>query len=192
MNRVELIQSLIDGHHLTSYLELGVHFRRTFDAIECDEKQGVEPDPPDGFSRTAIFKGTSDDFFAQNVETFGVTFVDGLHHAGQCLRDINNALEVSRFVVIHDVDPVTEAQTQVPRGDQKQWTGDVHKAWASILLQSGAAITYLDDWGLGLLDSELCPGPFEMEEACMDLSLEDYRVILHQHAGTRNGEGLPS
>lgn len=110
------------------YLEIGVfNTAHNFDKIDVELKISVDPDPGAG----AIFKKTSDDFFAHLPDArFDLILVDGLHHADQAKKDILNAwkaLNPGGAIVIHDSNPPTEITTCVPRGEQREWCGDVYK-----------------------------------------------------------------
>ncbi len=48
MNRVQIIQSLIDRYNFKSYLEVGVQAGHCFNTIQCAHKVGVDPDPLTG------------------------------------------------------------------------------------------------------------------------------------------------
>lgn len=185
MNRVELIESLLARSKRKRYCEIGTGSFATYDAIEARHKQGVDPFPSRAVTDD-IFVGTSDEFFAQNDKQFDVVFVDGLHYADQCLKDIHSAVACSRWVVVHDVNPENEAQTIIPRGKQVQWCGSVFRAWAGILQRTIYAKTYLDDWGLGVLDSERVDRPFAVNK---DMTLEGYRDLLLSHPGTVEATG---
>ena len=98
MNRIEIIQNLINKFSYKSYAEVGVQSGHCFNAIQCETKIGVDPDP----SSAATFFVTSDEFFDTimpniqrpytikddkgertiNVpEKFAIYFSDGLHHS---------------------------------------------------------------------------------------------------------------
>ena len=68
-----------------AYLEIGVEYGRTFEAVAVPRRVAVDPDPqfslealPAGVS---VFPGISDDFFASldTTAAFDVAFLDGLH-----------------------------------------------------------------------------------------------------------------
>jgi len=96
-----------------------------FNKIKCKVKYSVDPD----VNASAIFVGTSDDFFILNKSMFSVFFIDGLHHSDQVKRDFENSLRCLNdggFIVIHDCLPEREDTTHVPR-DSKVWHGNVYK-----------------------------------------------------------------
>ena len=86
MKRTDIIQSLIDKVGAENYLEVGVSAGENFRDIKCKNKVGVDPEP----STPATIHIDSDSFFKDNKRTFDVIFIDGLHHADQVYRDINN------------------------------------------------------------------------------------------------------
>jgi len=132
----EIIQQLITEKKYKRYLEIGVGNGSNFRKIRAEEKTGVDPDLPSTFTDRGgnfLFKGTSDDFFAQLPEgsKFDIIFIDGLHHAEQVEKDIIaswGVLKKTGMIVIHDVKPYTKEMQEVPR-KQDQWTGDVWRAY---------------------------------------------------------------
>lgn len=131
MRRDEVINSLIEVSGAESYLEIGVAGGDTFSQILCKQKVGVDPSP---IALQATHIQTSDEFFAQNTETFDLIFIDGLHHRDQVRQDIINSLKVLRtggFIVCHDMNPTNERMQLVPMADL-EWTGDCWKAWVEL------------------------------------------------------------
>lgn len=151
MDRLQIIQSLINKIDCQKYLEIGVWSGIVFDNIRCAYKVGVDPDVN---SRATIFK-TSDDFFKSNIEKFDVIFIDGLHHADQVLKDINNSLQClnnNGYIICHDLDPPCEIMQRVPR-ETGGWNGDCWKAWVTIRSQrSDLSMCVVDaDFGCGII-----------------------------------------
>lgn len=129
-NRTELINDIIERIGARSYLEIGVNNGRSFAAIRCSHKVGVDPKPVND----VIIALTSDAFFAANTERFDVIFVDGLHEAEQVHRDVTNALAVMNdggFIVCHDMNPWSEQAQRVPYAGGS-WTGDCWKAFVRL------------------------------------------------------------
>ena len=117
-------------HDYQSYLEVGQGARgENFDAIGSRVKIGVDPDR----KSNAAFQMTSDEFFAQNKQTFDLIFINGVHDADQVAKDIVNSLKVLNkggSIVLHDCNPTSVEQQAVPRQlNQGDWKGDVWKAW---------------------------------------------------------------
>lgn len=130
MNRVDIIQTLIDKCKAESYLEIGVQSGNCFSAIKCKSKIGVDPDSK---YTDNVFKCTSDEFFKIHVKAtkFDVIFIDGLHTAEQVEKDIENAIKVvsdKGYVVVHDCNPTKEEEQRVPR-ETKRWNGSVWRGW---------------------------------------------------------------
>jgi hypothetical protein len=113
MKRFDIINSLIKKHNYKSYLEIGTQFGDCFKQIVIDHKECV--DPHKCYSELT-HEMTSDDFFAKNVKTFDIVFVDGLHVEEQSTKDIHNALKIlnkNGSIVIHDCLPHCEEFIQV-------------------------------------------------------------------------------
>ncbi|MCX6020044.1 MAG: class I SAM-dependent methyltransferase [Chloroflexi bacterium] len=137
LNRTELINALITRIGARNYLEIGVNNGRSFSAIQCEHKIGVDPKPVNA----NIVGLTSDAFFAQNRETFDVIFIDGLHEAEQVHRDITNALaglndNDGGFIICHDMNPWSEKTQHVPYAGGS-WTGDCWKAFVRLRTERG-------------------------------------------------------
>lgn len=129
-NHTDLINYISAKIGAKSYLEIGTNNCKNFNAIQVSHKVGVDPDLN---SPCAIHK-TSDEFFMENKETFSIVFIDGLHHADQVKRDIENAwnyLSEKGVIVVHDCNPSEERYTHVPR-DSKVWNGDVYKTISAL------------------------------------------------------------
>ncbi|HPI19307.1 MAG TPA: class I SAM-dependent methyltransferase [Candidatus Kapabacteria bacterium] len=127
MNRIEIINSLIEKNGYESYLEVGCGKGKTFNSIVCKNKIGIDIDGKVGINTS------SDEYFKSIDGTdvkFDIIFIDGLHHKEQALRDIKNGLKFltkKGIIVVHDCLPWDEDTQKVPR-IQKSWTGDVWKA----------------------------------------------------------------
>jgi hypothetical protein len=151
MNRTDIIQLLIDKINAKSYLEIGVSGGENFQKIRCENKIGVDPELT---SPATIFL-TSDDFFNQNQEKFDVIFVDGLHHADQVLRDINNSLEVlgeGGYIVCHDMNPEKEEHQIIPFHGGI-WNGDCWKAFVQLRQERNDLEMFVvnTDYGCGVI-----------------------------------------
>jgi hypothetical protein len=131
--RTDVINLLRAKRDYQSYLQVGQGGREeNFDAIGCKIKIGVDPDR----KWNAAFQMTSDEFFAQNKQTFDLIFIEGVHDADQVARDIANSLKnlnKGGSIVLHDFNPTTVEQQTVPRlPNQGDWKGDVWKAWVKL------------------------------------------------------------
>lgn len=130
MNRTDIIQTLIDVTEAKSYLEIGISAGDNWKKIRCDRKVSVDPEP----ASRADHALTSDEFFNENKEKFDVIFIDGLHHADQVYRDINNSLEVlndNGYIICHDLNPQKKEHQTIPFTGGT-WNGDCWKAFVSL------------------------------------------------------------
>jgi SAM-dependent methyltransferase len=165
MLRYDIINKLIKKINAKTYLEIGLDSGGNFIKIECEEKFSVDPADPEAGGdewdegQYVLAKPThimtSDEFFLQNTKTFDLIFVDGLHHAHQIEKDINNALDCLNeggFVVCHDMSPTSVEGQAVPRA-QACWTGDCWKAWVKIRSENSNLSMYVidTDWGVGVI-----------------------------------------
>ena len=132
--RDQFIQKLIDKINGQSYLEIGIGDGEVFESIICPKKVSVDPCISDGSEKLSpTFKLSSDDFFAQNKDTFDIIFIDGMHKAEYVERDIKNSiscLNEGGYIICHDINPLTKESQIVPRA-QEYWHGDAWKAWVS-------------------------------------------------------------
>lgn len=148
----QIINKLIKDNGYTSYLEIGVQNGKSLKTIECSEKVGVDPNS----HIEGVIKKTSDEFFSKLKRKFDIIFIDGLHHADQVIKDIVNSmksLNKGGVIVVHDINPSTEKMCQVPRGDAKEWTGDVYKAFFGLLFNNDSLLAqvYEQDYGVGVI-----------------------------------------
>lgn len=132
ITRLEILNRLTERFGYQRYLEIGVAGGATFRRVRVEHKTGVDPQwRLWNLLRFEIRKVTSDRFFERNRETFDLILVDGLHHAEQAYRDIENALAVLRpggSILVHDCLPESYEQQVVPR-IAVSWTGDVWRAF---------------------------------------------------------------
>jgi len=161
MMRLDVINRLIEVKSYRSYLEIGMGLKidRTFESVIVASKISVDPHEID-----ATYVMTSDEFFAGpgNERRWDLIFIDGLHHADQVHRDIENALQrlnEGGTIVVHDCNPTSEIIQRVPH-ETIAWTGDVWKAWAWYRMnRSDLSMYVIDvDYGCGViqLGSQKC------------------------------------
>jgi hypothetical protein len=149
-DRVDLLQQLAARNGYRSYLEIGCNRNKVFGEIGVTDKVGIDP------RRGGTHRMTSDEFFRQNERTFDFAFIDGLHHADQVLRDVNNTLPILNkggLIVLHDCSPISEeAQIVPPVTRGTPWNGDV---WKAVVVLRGRPDVDLAvgefDYGCGVL-----------------------------------------
>lgn len=131
MNRLEIINGLINKNGYKSYLEIGVQAGHCFSQINCDKKVGVDPDT----ASAATVHLTSDDYFKQLSDKFDIIFIDGLHHADQVKNDIENSLKhlnEGGTIVMHDCLPTSKRMQEIPLQEQNEWCGNVWETWVKL------------------------------------------------------------
>jgi len=128
MRRWEIINWLIGEHGYKSYLEIGIdNPSNCFDHIALTDKTGVDP------HKATTFRMTSDAFFAQNVKTFDIMFIDGLHLDEQVRRDIGNSianLNDGGTIIVHDCHPYKEDACGDEQRPGQPWFGTTYRAYA--------------------------------------------------------------
>ena len=157
MYRWDIINYFIKKYKFTKYLEIGLDNGQTFNTVSCNEKTSVDPALGQYSHANPTFKMTSDDFFKSidGSRTWDIIFIDGLHHADQVYRDINNSLRHlsdNGVIICHDMNPVDEMVQRVPR-QTKKWNGDCWKAWVRMRSQrDDLYMKVIDtDEGLGII-----------------------------------------
>lgn len=154
----EIINGLISKNNFKKYLEIGVNNGDNFYKINCPHKISV--DPVQNGATTHVM--TSDKFFEDErfQTTFDLIFIDGLHVADQCYRDMVNSinhLNDNGFIICHDMNPVTKIMTRPLsefHDDGIPWTGDVYKAFVKFrqnYTQFNSCLLYDCDYGLGVI-----------------------------------------
>lgn len=168
LSRTYIINKLIAENHLRRYLEIGVSNPWTnFLEIKCPSKTSVDPciqceffdaATIDMFRPHITHQMTSDEFFAQNHDTFDIVFIDGDHSYEQSLRDLNNALRVipvGGFVVLHDAMPIDYDATQITNFEKHlPYNGEVWKTVLSALDAGDDALqigTFPYDFGVTVI-----------------------------------------
>lgn len=123
-----------------SYVEIGVSSGRSLALVRPGTKAiGIDPAPRINktiSSGTSIYPVTSDEFFARHdllrelgTPRLSLAFIDGLHQAGQVLRDFVNLeryADEHTVILIHDCLPLS-ASVASPTRKTKFWCGDVWK-----------------------------------------------------------------
>ncbi|MCH4821594.1 class I SAM-dependent methyltransferase [Gramella lutea] len=131
MDRLKVLQELIDQNGYQKYLEIGVHKGFVFLELKCPKKVAIDPKFQIDFHyklkklfkrpynfRNKYFEMTSDKFFIEHkkfIKAFGafdLVFVDGLHTFEGSLKDVLNSLNYLHedgCVVVHDCFPPRKA-----------------------------------------------------------------------------------
>lgn len=108
------------------YLEIGVAYGTTFQAVKAGRKVAVDPNPL--FDTTllpinvSVIKKSSDDFFESldKAEKFHMIFLDGLHESNQLWRDVINSLRhlhTGGWILIDDIIPC-DSISAIPNIDE--------------------------------------------------------------------------
>ena len=131
MNRLKLLQDLVDQNEYKKFLEIGTHKGKTLLPLRCKYKTAVDPafrispsfflkhlyQNPDNL-RNRYFMMTSDQFFDQKKSylkkkgKLDLIFIDGLHTFEASLKDVLNSLPLlapKGAIVLHDCFPPSEA-----------------------------------------------------------------------------------
>ncbi len=151
MNRIDVLQQLLDQRPQATYLEIGVQRGNVLLNLRASRKIAVDPEFQisrlqrwtSGLTNRSnlaneYFEMTSDAFFAQHAEALrggiDVAFVDGLHTHEQAHRDVCNVLEYLNndgVIVMHDCNPMSAAAAQfatsaeeADRNGVPGWTGE--------------------------------------------------------------------
>ncbi len=147
MNRPQLINKFIIARSFSSYLELGVYDKSTFNSIRCLNKKCVD------FKRPADYQISTDDFFKINKDTFDIIFIDANHTEEFLTRDIQNSLKIlnkNGIIILHDVNPPDEfSQIDSNNLYQTAWKAFVKFRFTCEYL----TYSYPTDCGLGVIDT---------------------------------------
>lgn len=132
MNRLTVIQKIIDSIKAESYLEIGVQKGEILTNVNAKRKYGVDPEfklnlgkpittktlfKDNLYNNMILYQITSDRFFDEFAprdltKGLDIAFVDGLHNYDQSLKDVKNCLKYLNeggFIVMHDCNPLNYA-----------------------------------------------------------------------------------
>ena len=155
MYRFEIINKFIKKYEFKEYLEIGVFKGECIREIECENKDGVDPDV-ERFSVDEVnYQMDSNEFFKQNNKKYDIVFIDGLHHSEQVDLDIENSLKSTKdngIILLHDCNPPTPNHAAVPQ-IQDAWNGDVYKSILKFQKNNEEHYYYTidTDWGVGVI-----------------------------------------
>ena len=132
MNRMDIVQLVIDHLKARNYLEIGVKKGKLFLNIKARKKRAVDPVLKMDTARklkysirntsnifNEYYEMTSDQFFADQasrltgLNKIEVAFIDGLHTYEQSLIDAQNCLKhlsEQGVILMHDCSPQSEVQ----------------------------------------------------------------------------------
>lgn len=158
LDRVKLVQMVINKLSAKTYLEIGVDQGRLYEIVHGPLKIGVDPVLPAPKvaklldEKNLYVQKTSDDFFREDApkilgnRKIDVAFIDGLHEYKQVLKDIENTLHYlsdNGVIILHDCNPWSRAAAipafSMPEAKERAlalnysewdggWTGDVWKS----------------------------------------------------------------
>lgn len=169
MTRTEIINGVIKKNGYTSYLEIGIYDGKNFDAIECENKTGVDPN----VDKEGVLNMTSDALFASNKYIgFDLIFIDGDHTYIQSKKDLENALKCLNeggLILMHDTNP-NNLQEITPRNNGKAWCGEVWKTVLEAKAKGYPIVTIPDDYGVTIIKNDKLP----FEEDYKNISSEEF------------------
>ena|ERR1041385_1892672 len=180
MDRLHVIQTLMQKKKLNNYLEIGVFNGHIFFRIKSTFKIAVDPEFRFDASRKAgktivnpynlynkYYNKTSDAFFAEDADDLfsdkevEISLIDGMHEYAYALRDIENTVKYlsnDGVIIVHDCSPQNkEAEVNFAeyerRGFTGIWNGDVWKAILHIrsIRKDLTAFVLDTDQGLGII-----------------------------------------
>jgi hypothetical protein len=161
IQRYHIINYLIEKYKLVNYLEIGVFKGENIREIKAVHKDGVDPGA-EGFVVPEVnYPMTSDTFFelikGHDDIKYDIIFIDGLHHADQVEKDIQNALNhlvPNGFIVMHDCNPVSYEAQLIPR-ETIAWNGDTWKAFVDFKFNHSLyKCCVIDtDFGVGIIQN---------------------------------------
>jgi hypothetical protein len=135
MNTAGIINHILHDKGYKSYLEIGVDESVTFNAIDAETKQGVDPNV-EGVKD--VFTGDINQYINQYItenpkETFDLIFIDGMHTYESSSNDLEkslNLLNEGGTIVMHDTNPKSMAEAN-PARNGSSWCGTVWKTAVS-------------------------------------------------------------
>lgn len=174
MNRIELINYLIQQRNAKRYLEIGAHDEKnTFEYIDCPYKE-------------TTFPYYSKDFFSNNLKKFDLIFIDGIHTEEQAVQDINYACESlakNGIIVLHDCMPpdIWHQREANSYNVGESWNGTVWRAVLRFFNETNFSCTLLDtDWGCGVIDTAKKQIPKSIQLS-VNLNYEDHYPYLLEY-----------
>lgn len=161
VQRYHIINYLIEKYNLVNYLEIGVFKGENIREVKADHKDGVDPGVEGYVVPEVNYPVESDEFFKLIEEhdeiKYDIIFIDGLHHADQVTKDIQNSLKhlvPKGFIVMHDCNPVSYEAQLIPR-QTIAWNGDTWKSFVSFKIDNpDFKCCVIDtDFGVGVIQN---------------------------------------
>lgn len=182
MHRSEIINHFITKYNFVNYLEIGVFNGDCITKVIAQHKDGVDPGAEGVVHPEVNYPITSDEFFELIKDhdiKYDIVFIDGLHHSDQVIKDINNSLKHTidgGVIVMHDCSPPTKTNAQVPRNGQREWNGDVYKAFLQSRIDNNEHEHFVvdDDWGVGVIIKNHSDFPITKEDLQQGINSWDY------------------
>lgn len=149
IDRLEIIQELINVRKYKKYLEIGCDRDSVFAYVKVDHRVGVDPE------RGGNLRMTSDEYFDQYNDKFDIIFIDGLHYYHQVKKDLENSLarlEPGGIILMHDCLPSSPLEVAIPMPTplRSAWTGDVWRINFDLIVRSDIKYSILNSpYGLG-------------------------------------------
>jgi hypothetical protein len=184
MDRIQLINLLIERRGYKRYLEIGCFADECFNQVRAESKVGVDP-----VSGGTIRK-TSDAFFESAIaagEHFDIIFIDGLHHHDQVYRDVENSLmclSEGGAILLHDCLPPDHHHEMDPVTNEITLCGTVWRAFVQFRKRLDLdAIVGDFDYGVGLIRKVQNPVPLVLNKTMDELCYED--LVANREAWMR-------
>lgn len=187
VKRFHIINYLIEKYKLINYLEIGVFKGENIREIKALHKDGVNPGV-EGYTPSEVnYPMTSDNFFklieGHDEIKYDIIFIDGLHHADQVTKDIQNSLKhlmPKGFIVMHDCNPPSYEAQLIPR-QTVAWNGDTWKSFASFKIDNPDFKCYVidTDFGVGVIQNTHIESIFKPYHLHWNHLNEDRKRILN-------------
>lgn len=219
MERLKIINKVIEKLQVENYLEIGVFKGNLFDAVRAKRKTGVDPkfliprkkrivDSFVSAGKIKYYEQKSDDFF-KSIEEKGkrmnldVAFVDGLHTWQQAYKDVDNCLRhlnQNGVIMMHDCIPphaaaaypaesYDEAMNLNLSGWSGEWTGDVWKAVVQLRCNSQLE-TFVLDTDYGIGVVLKAPNSKKLNYKVEEIEAMDYDFLLQNRSHLLNIRGM--
>lgn len=186
MNRVEMINYIVENRGYSSFLEIGVWGGRNnppHNKIVCENKVGVDPDTKFG-GIDSVLPWTSDQYFEflynyKNGVEFDFIFIDGLHLEEQVDKDIENSLNFlsdGGLIMLHDCSPVNEWNAREDYNGGV-WNGTVYKSIVKLRCSNSNMYieTVDDDQGCAIINPSGSQNVFSL--VSQDELLNDFSIF---------------